>query len=241
MIDLATLQPCDVLAIGPHPDDVEIAAAGTLLLLGQAGHAVSIVDCTRGEMGSAGSVEQRDAEAAAAATALGLRQRLNLGLPDANLHADDGTTDLLVGVIRAARPRLLFAPLAIDPHPDHVAAADATTRAFFLAGLKKHRPERGEAFRPTTLLRYPLNRPVEPTIAIDISAVADQKAAVVRCYGSQIAPPDRSHLLQGVDLLERTEIRDRFHGARIGVRAAEPFCHDGPLALRGDIGSLLSP
>ncbi|MCA8949912.1 MAG: bacillithiol biosynthesis deacetylase BshB1 [Planctomycetes bacterium] len=232
MSNLPELQSCDVLAFGPHPDDVEIGAAGTLLMLARRGYSASVVDFTRGEKGSHGSATERDAEARAATARLGLRERVNLGLPDTGITADEGTTDRIVRALRTARPRLLLAPLDKDVHPDHVAAAQAVGRAFFLAGLRRHAPHLGPAHRPRLLLRYPGNQPIEPTIAVDISAFADDKAAVVRCYESQLAPPDRSHLIQGLDLLERTLVRDRFYGARIGVAAAEPFWHDGPLPLQ---------
>lgn len=240
MAHVPDLQQCDVLALGPHPDDVEIAAAGTLLMMKKRGISASIVDFTRGEKGSRGTATERDAEALAAARLLGLRERHNLGLPDTGIVADAPTTDLLVRALRTARPRLLLAPLRDDVHPDHVAAADAAGRAFFLAGLSNYAPELGAAHRPATILRFPGNRPVAPTIAVDISEFADEKAAVVRCYASQLAPPERGHLIQGLDLLERAEVRDRFHGASIGVAAAEPFWHDGPLALAA-VESLLRP
>lgn len=233
-----TLQPCDVLAFGPHPDDVEIAAAGSLLLLARKGMKCTVVDFTRGEMGSRGTAAERAQEAAAAAKALGLCERHNLGLPDTGLVVDGPTTDLLVACIRQARPRLLLGPCDRDVHPDHVAASRALERAWFLAGLKNHAPQLGGPFRPRMFLRYPGNQPVEPAVVVDISAVVADKAAVVRCYASQLAPPDRSHLVQGLDVLERAEVRDRFFGARIGVHAAEPFVHDGPLAL-GSLGVLL--
>ena len=226
------LKPCDVLALGPHPDDIEIAAAGTLLLLIASGQTVSLVDCTRGEKGSRGTVADRDAEAAAAATRLGVSARHNLRLPDTGLCVDDESTRLLVATLRSARPRLLLAPHARDVHPDHVVAAQLVERAFFLAGLRNYEPQLGAPHRPRLFLRYPGNLPVEPSLVVDISAVADQKAKVVRCYRSQLTPPDRGHLVQGLDLLERAEVRDRFYGARIGVRAAESFCHDGPLPVR---------
>jgi len=232
MTNVADLQPCDVLALGPHPDDIEIAAAGSLLRLVGQGLAVTLIDFTRGEKGSLGTVVDRDLEAAAAAQALGVQQRHNLLLPDTGITVDETTTDLLVGALRRARPRLLLSPLANDVHPDHVAAAQVTERAFFLAGLKHHAPHLGPPWRPTTLLRYAGNRPVNPTVVIDISDVAEAKADIIRCYASQLAPDERSHLTQGLDLLERARVRDRFFGASIGVEAAEAFWHQGPLPLR---------
>jgi bacillithiol biosynthesis deacetylase BshB1 len=232
------LQPCDVLALGPHPDDVEIAAAGTLLLLRAAGRTVTIVDFTRGEMGSRGTADERDAEAAAAAALLSLLERRNLRLPDTGLRVDDPTTNLLVAAFRSARPQVLLAPHAADVHPDHTAAAQVTERAWFLAGLRHYHPELGAPHRPRLFLRYPGNQPVEPTVVVDVSRVVEAKAGVVRCYRSQLAPPDRGHLFLGLDVLERAQVRERFFGARIGVAAGEPFWCNGPLPLT-DLSRLL--
>jgi bacillithiol biosynthesis deacetylase BshB1 len=234
-----TVTACDALFLGPHPDDVELAAAGTILRMSERGLRIGIVDATRGEKGSRGTMADRAAEAAAAAKKLGVVFRDNLGLPDTCVIADDAATQKLVAVIRTARPRLLFAPVERDVHPDHTAVAQLATRAFFHAGLRNYAPELGAPHRPRLLLRYPGNVPVEPTIAVDISDLVDRKAEVIRCYSSQLAPPDRGHLLQGLDVLERAQARDRFHGTRIGANAAEPFVLDGPLPVR-DFGSLMA-
>ncbi len=229
---MTTLPRCDVLALGPHPDDLELGAAGTLLLLQKAGKTMALVDCTRGEKGSRGTVAERDAEALAASRLLGAACRTNLGLPDTGVRVDDASTDLLVAALRAVRPSLFFAPHEDDVHPDHTAVAQLASRAFFLAGLRHYQPRLGEAHRPRVLLRYPGNRPVPPTLVVDITNVAAAKADIVKCYRSQLNPPDRSHLTLGLDVWERSDVRDRFWGASIGVRVGEPFVHDGPLPLR---------
>ena len=227
-----TIGPCDALFLGPHPDDVEIAASGAILRLLAAGQRVAIIDATAGEMGSRGSGDVRAREAKAAQRALGVDQRHNLGLPDTGLVADDACTRLLVAALRGARPRLFFAPAERDVHPDHLAAARIADRAFFLAGLCKFAPELGSAHRPGLFVRYAGNLPTEASFAVDISDLVEDKAAVLRCYASQLAPPDRSHLFSGLDILERAQVRDRFYGAQIGCAAAEPFLVDGPLPLR---------
>jgi bacillithiol biosynthesis deacetylase BshB1 len=228
----------DLLALGPHPDDVEIACAGTILKVVRQGLSVAVVDATHGEMASRGTAADRDREAAAAAVALGLRERRNLGLPDTGVRADDGATRRLVGLLRELRPRLFLAPATRDVHPDHVATAALADRAFFLAGLRNFGRDLGAPFRPRVLLRFPGNHPVEPSLCVDITEVADRKAEVIRCYASQLGPDDRGHLLQGLDLLERAQVRDRYWGTRIGVRAAEAFWCDGPLPL-SDLRSLM--
>lgn len=236
--DDAALPSCDVLAVGPHPDDVEIACGGAMIQLAQRGRRTAVVDLTRGEKGSRGTPEERAAEAQAAAEALGLVARANLGLPDTGVRDDDASTDLLVAALRAASPELVFAPHEHDVHPDHSNAARLVARAHFLAGLRNYRPDLGAPHRATTLLRYPGNLPVEPAVVVDISAVVEQKLAAVRCYTSQLSPPDVGHLTQGLDLLDRTIVRQRAMGARVATAAGEGFCHEGP--LRVDLAALLS-
>ena len=230
-IDPMVLPSCDVLAFGAHPGDVEIACGGSLLLMKQAGMSVAVVDCTRGEMGSRGTAVERDQEADAAAKALDLDARGNLGLGDTSIRDDDRSTDLIIATMRAVCPQVVFAPHERDLHPDHTNASKLIKRAHFLAGLRNYQPQLGKPHRATTLLAYPGNQLVEPTIVVDITAVVEQKLDAVRCYQSQLAPPERDHLVQGVDLLERTIIRQRAMGAMIAAAAGEGFCHDGPLRM----------
>lgn len=232
------MRPADLLFVGPHPDDVEIAAAGTILRCTGSGRTVSVVDVTRGEMGSRGTPEQRRAEAEAAAKALGLLERHNLGLPDTAVAVDATAERSLVHALRAIRPRLLFAPHRADVHPDHVAVATLAERAFFLAGLVRYAPELGSPHRPRLLIRYPGNQPVEPTFVVDVADLQERKAEVLACYRSQLQPPDRNHLMLGLDVRERAQLRDRWYGARIASTAAEPFWLDGPLPLR-DLAPLI--
>jgi len=233
------LPTCDVLAFGPHPDDIEIACGGTLLLLQKKGLTVALVDCTRGEMGSRGTVVEREQEALAAGKLLQATARCNLGLPDTGIrNDDDDDTNKVVAAIRAVQPKLIFAPHERDVHPDHTAAAQLIERAHFLSGLRKYQPSLGAPHRAGTVLHYPGNQPVEPSIVVDISAIASEKIEVVRCYRSQLSPPDTGHLVQGLDLLERTIVRQQAAGAMIAVHAGEGFCHDGPIAA-GDLSWLL--
>ena len=236
--ELTMMPACDVLAFGAHPDDVEIACGGAILLLQQAGMKVAVVDCTRGEMGSSGTREERGREAAAASKKLGLAARSNLGLADTGIRDDDHATELAVTAIRAVRPLVLFIPHDRDAHPDHTNASNLLRRAHFVSGLKNFQPQLGAPHRATTTLRYPGNQLVEPTVVVDISTVADQKLEAVTCYSSQLAPPDTSHLVQGLDLLERTIVRQRAMGATIAAAAGEGFCHEGPVRIT-DVGLLL--
>jgi len=229
---------CDALFLGPHPDDVEIACSGAILKLAQGGKRSAIVDCTGGEMGSRGTAAERRSEAAAAATLLGVAERRNLDLPDTAIAVDDDSVRRLVRALRELRPTLLFAPHEKDVHPDHVAAAQLASKAWFFSGLARYEPDLGAPHRPRMLIRYPGNIQVEPTFALDVSDLADKKAAAIRCYRSQLATDGvRSHLVQGLDILERAQVRDRFYGARTGCAFAVPYVVEGPVLLR-DLGSL---
>ena len=128
----------DVLAVGAHPDDVELGCGGTLLALKARGHRFAIVDCTAGEKGSRGDAATRAAEAKAAAESLGASGRACLGLPDTALADTDGAVRLMVEEIRKWRPKLVIGHDGGDRHPDHAAAARIVRRAAFLSALANY-------------------------------------------------------------------------------------------------------
>lgn len=229
----------DVLAFGAHPDDLEIGCGGTLALLAQHGRDVVLVDFTRGEMSTRGTVEERRKEAEAAARVLGARARLNLELPDGFLPFRDPASSAptrelavarVVDLIRDHRPRLLIANFPSDAHPDHVIVGEVVKQARYLAGLKKWR-EGKERHRPDLLLQYFEHEQHAPTCVVDISAVFERKLAAIRCHQSQLHDPTRTELqtaLSRPDFLERRAARDRFFGAQVGVDFAEPFFTQAP-------------
>ena len=143
--------PLDVLAVGAHPDDVELGCGGTLALLASAGRAVGIVHLTSGEAGSRGTAEDRRREAAAAAGALGVATLEILDCGDAGLRTGRAEEDALIEVLRRLRPRLVLGPPATDRHPDHGRAHALLRDACFYAGLAKRSPERGAPHRPAAL------------------------------------------------------------------------------------------
>lgn len=228
----------DVLVLAPHPDDAEIACGGTILRLTRQGRSVAVVDFTRGEKGSRGDAQARAREAAAAGKMLGLSARENLGLPDTDLRDDQAALRGVLTAIRRHRPALLLAPHARDLHPDHSAAHAICRRAWFHAGLKNVLADAGEPFRPRRLLWYPGNDLIDPSVVVDISDLASDKLDVVRCYESQVAGQDRSHFVHQLDPIERVELRDRYYGSRVGVRAGEGFVGEGGVRIR-DPQSLL--
>ena len=224
---------CDVLAVGAHPDDVELGCGGTIARLAGAGHAVGMVDLTAGELGTRGDVETRRREAEAAAAALGAAWRRCLGLPDGRLAADDpDQLASLVAILREATPRAVLGPDAGDPHPDHAATAALLGRATFLAGVAKFRPDLGPPARPRLTLAYPGPRQlVTPTIVVDVSEAYARKRAALAVHASQFDPAGgaATHLASG-HFLAAIDGRDRAAGNTVGVEHGEAFTAIGPLA-----------
>jgi bacillithiol biosynthesis deacetylase BshB1 len=235
------VKPCEVLALGAHPDDVELGCGATLARLAAAGRTVGILDLTAGELATRGSVEQRAAEAAAAAVALGVAWRSCLGLPDGGLDAGDGEqAEALVHALRTARPRALLLPHRDDPHPDHPAAAALARRAAFLAGVARCLPSAGTPHRPALLLEYPGPRQLfAPVLVIDVSAHYDAKRRALAAHGSQFDAGGGlpTHLASG-HYLAAVEGRDRACGNGVGCEFGEGFTAPGPLPA-GEVAWLL--
>ncbi len=215
----------DVLAFGPHPDDVELFCGGVMIRLAELGHGTAIVDLTRGERASLGTPEQRAREADAAGAILGLRYRENLGLPDAGIDSTSAAQlEACVEVIRRRRPELVLIPWFEERHPDHEAAAALLTRAVFFAGVRKVPTDPpSERFVPRQVLYYQQRHRMTPSFVVDTSAAAARKAQAIACYASQLTrrPGDDPTLVSSSRALEAIEARDRYHGSMIGVSHAE--------------------
>ncbi len=243
----------ELLAFGPHPDDVELFCGGLLAKLAQLGQRTGIVDVTRGERASRGTPETRAAEAEAASRMLGLTVRENLGLPDGWVHpwagfdapdaerARSAPVARVVEVLRRLRPELVLVPYGRERHPDHEAVSALVTRALFFAGVKGFEAEpAAPAFRPRQVFYYPMRHLAEPTFVVDVSGAHERKLAAIRCYASQVAvsasttAPAEGGLqtLVGSPLsLSSLEARDRFYGAHIGVAHGEPYVTTQTLGL----------
>lgn len=232
--------PCDVLAVGAHPDDVELGCGGVLARLAAAGRRVGIVDLTAGEMASRGSVAQRRVEAAQAAAALGAVWRTCLELPDGGLAAGDPAQQAaLVGALRRATPRAVLAHHGGDPHPDHRQAAELVRRASFLAGVGRFGAELGPPWRPSLLLAFPGPRQLlTPHLVVDVTPFHAAKRDAVAAHASQFDPAwdggagaRATHLTSGY-FLAAVEGRDRAAGNLIGCEFGEGFLAEP--GLNGD-------
>jgi bacillithiol biosynthesis deacetylase BshB1 len=217
----------DALAVGAHPDDVELSCAGTLLKLGSLGYRVGIVDMSRGEMGTRGSAEIRAREAENAAGVLGLAVRDNLELPDGHIWLTQDARMRMVRKIRLYRPRVVFTHYWEDPHPDHVHTCQIVREAAHLAGLAKYDAEAGqERFRPQAVAHFMFPRTVVPSFVVDIGDFAGPKHQAIRCYKSQLYDPDSQEPetnLSSQAFLRRIESRQGFFGSLIGVDHGEAF------------------
>ncbi len=216
----------DLLAIAPHPDDVELTSGGTMIKMAQAGYRTGILDLTRGETGSRGTPETRLKEAARAAKIMGASVRRNLALPDAHLKVTDEYKAAIAEVIREFEPHTVILPYWEGRHPDHYTAARLGYEACFVAGLKNY-PLSGEAFRPFKLLYAAAYADVRPTFAVDITKQYDRRRQAILAYASQFNPPKRDRkskvTLPLDELEERMSLQARQYGRLIGVKYAEGF------------------
>jgi len=216
----------DLLAIAPHPDDVELTCGGTMIKMAQVGYRTGILDLTRGETGTRGTPETRLREAARAAKIMGAKVRRNLGLPDAHLHVCDEYKAAIAEVIREFEPRTVILPYWEGRHPDHYTAARLGYEACFIAGLKSY-PLAGEAFRPFKILYAAAYADVRATICVDITKQYDRRRQAILAYASQFRPVKkdrRSKVALPLDELEgRMNDTARSYGRMIGVKYAEGF------------------
>jgi bacillithiol biosynthesis deacetylase BshB1 len=234
-----------IMAVGIHPDDVEIGCGGTVALSAARGHEVVIVDLSRGESSTNGTPEVRAREAAEAARVLGVAERVNAGLPDTGIRSDDpAQIRTLVVIIRAHRPDIVLVPHADDPHPDHAAGGLLTRHAIFLANVNGYPTEdagrRQERWKVARALVYPGRHDVRADVVVDITDFHAAKQAAIRAHATQVGAGADSlpTSLNDPRFLEGVDARDRLSGRRIGVTHGEAFELLAPVAL-DDLASLV--
>jgi N-acetylglucosamine malate deacetylase 1 len=215
--------PVEVLAFGPHPDDIEIGIGGIVAKHAALGHRIGLCDLTAGEMGSNGTVEERLAEAEAARAVLGAAWRVNLGLPDRAIGRDADHVRAVASLVRLARPRVVAAPYWSDRHPDHVSASQLVSEGVFSAGLRRY-PVEGEAWKPERVCYYFINDSVTPSFVVDVSAHYAVKQRALACHVTQFAPTAAGAVgtrLTSPVFQRLVESRDAHFGAQVGVAHAE--------------------
>jgi bacillithiol biosynthesis deacetylase BshB1 len=215
------MDPVDLLVFGPHPDDIEIGLGGAVAKHARLGRRVGLCDLTRGELGTNGTIEERQTEAAAAAHVLGAVWRENLAWPDGGITGGEDQILSAVSLIRRSRPRVVAVPYWEDRHPDHGAASAALTRAAFCSGLARYAAP-GESWRPEWVCYYFINDGAPASFVVDVSDDYETKRQALACYRSQFDPAQGAATrLKSSRFRQLIESRDRQFGALAGVAFAE--------------------
>lgn len=220
----------NILAFGAHPDDVELSCAGTLMSHLAQGKTVGIVDLTRGELGTRGTPELRDQEAAAAAQIMGIEVRENLGFADGFFTNDALHQIAIIRLLRRYQPDIVLANAIDDRHPDHGKAARLVADACFLSGLSKIQTlDKGKTqkpWRPKALYHYIQDRHLIPDFVVDISPFLDKKIEAILAYKSQFYDPNSTEAatyISSPDFLERVRTRHIDFGMPMNFKYAEGF------------------
>jgi len=221
----------DILVLPVHPDDAELGCAGTLLKHLAEGKTVGIADLTRGELGTRGSAEIRDKEAATSAKLLGLTIRENLSLPDGFFQNTREYQLKVIEAIRKYQPEIIITNAYHDRHPDHGRASELVETSAFLAGLRKIETyddgQIQQEWRPKHLFHFIQDRYIQPDFVIDITAYWDKKIESVMAYGSQFYNPDwegePQTYISSPEFIHIIEARARELGKNIGAKFGEGF------------------
>lgn len=220
----------DILAIGVHPDDVELSCSGTILKHIAQGKKVGILDLTIGELGSRGSGELRLIEAKNAAKVLGVEVRENLGLADGFFRNDKESQAEIIKIIRKYKPEIVLANAIKDRHPDHGRASKLISEACFYAGLIKIETSLNginqDKWRPTAVYYYIQDRFIKPDFVVDVTAFVDKKIEAIQCFKSQFFDPNSNEPktpISGEEFLDFIKARMMQYGREINVKYAEGF------------------
>ena len=220
----------DIMAIAAHPDDVELSSSGTLLKAVAEGKKAGIIDLTRGELGTRGTPEIRDQEAADAAKIMGLSARENLGFRDGFFENDEAHQLELIKMIRKYQPDIVLANAYDDRHPDHGRGSKLASDACFKAGLKMIETEldgeKQQKWRPRAVYHYIQSIPREPDFVVDVSDVWEQRMETIRAFKSQFFDPlskEDSTYISSPMFLRMIEARSIEYGHLIGAKYGEGF------------------
>ncbi len=228
----------DILAFGAHPDDVELGCSGTIAKEVSLGKKVGIIDLTRGELGTRGSVAIRNQESASAATLLGLSVRENLDMRDCFFVNDEAHQLQVIQMIRKYQPEIVICNAIDDRHIDHSKGSTLVSDACFLSGLRKIKTELSgveqEAWRPKVVYHYIQWNNLTPDFVVDISGFIDIKMESILKYSSQFFNPDTNEPespITSKNFLDSVKYRAQDLGRMIGCEYAEGFTVERYLAV----------
>jgi bacillithiol biosynthesis deacetylase BshB1 len=221
----------DILVLPVHPDDAELGCAGTILKHIAAGKKVGIADLTRGELGTRGSAEIREQEAAKAARVLGLSVRENIGIPDGFFENTKEYQLKVIETIRKYQPGIIITNAYHDRHPDHGRANELVEASAFLSGLRKietySEGKLQQAWRPNLVLHFIQDNYIKPDVLVDVTDYWDKKIESILAYGSQFYNPEWENepqtYISSPEFIQVIEARARELGKSIQVKFAEGF------------------
>ena len=220
----------DILAFGAHPDDVELGCGATIAKEISLGKKVGIVDLTRGELGTRGSAEIRDKEAAKSAEILGVEVRENLGFRDGFFVNDEAHQLEIIKMIRKYRPEIVLCNAIDDRHIDHGKGSKLVSDACFLSGLRRIETQLNgieqEEWRPKLVYHYIQWKNITPDFVVDVSGFMDKKIASVMAYSSQFYNPNSDDPISPIatkNFTESIEYRAKDLGRLIFADYAEGF------------------
>jgi bacillithiol biosynthesis deacetylase BshB1 len=225
----------DILAVGIHPDDVELSCSGTLIKMKKAGKKFGILDLSEGEMGTRGSAEIRRKEAIQAAEILGAEFRIILNIPDCKFEVNTENIEKVIQIIRACRPDYVLCNAPSDRHPDHGKGAELVKQACFYAGLSKWKTAlknvEQTSHRPMAVYHYIQDYHHIPHFVVDVSEVTDVKLKAIRCFESQFYDPhslEPETPISGKDFMDYVVAKMRLYGRYIGKEFGEGFISNRP-------------
>ena len=220
----------DILAFGAHPDDVELGCGGTLAKEISLGKKVGIIDLTRGELGTRGSVETRDNESKIASKILGISIRENLNFRDGFFNNDELHQMQVIKYIRKYKPEIILCNAQDDRHIDHPKGASLVSDSCFLSGLSKIKTKLNDVsqneWRPKNVYHYIQWKNSSPDFIVDISGFIDAKLGAIKAYSSQFYNPNSEEpetLISKKNFLNDVINRSADLGRLIGVNNAEGF------------------
>ncbi len=219
----------DILAFGAHPDDVEMGCGGTIAKSTAMGKNVGIIDLTKGELGTNGSVKIREKEASIAASIIGAKFRENLGIEDGFVYNNKENQIEIIKLIRKYRPDIILSPTQVDRHSDHGKSSDLIYDASFTSGLSKLSTELDgldqEPWRPKINLNYQQWNDFQPDVIIDISEFIEIKKEAILAFKSQVLkdPKAKSTKINSNDFIESINYRAKNFGRLIDKDYAEAF------------------
>ena len=223
----------NILSIGAHPDDVELGCSGTIIKHLKNGLKIGIIDLSRGELGTRGTLETRNQETIQSTKVLGVQLRENMDLKDGFFENNEENKIEIIKKIRKYRPEIVLTNAPTDRHPDHGRSSELTIDACFLSGLEKI--ETGQdVWRPKHIYHYIQFNTILPDFVVDITEEMDKKLESILCYKTQFYNPDSKEsetIISSEDFLESVKYRARDLGRQSDCKYAEGFVSNQTLKV----------